>query len=748
MFNNISLTVKSILLASAIAHTPPAIAAQSLCLESSSYRTDRWGDKLIYGSLSTLISSYVIGIEYPRFVRNVQDPNVSVDQLKREAAQIRQRYSCLSDFEVKKILDLAGNDRSLTVYEEERSALLKEAQRSDFMAAMTPKSNFRPGDYAVNDGYFTDLQSYQTAAHRALYNNAFGIPQNSLAAVFNSYLSGITTIEIDVLETASSDKYRNIIIHDLTTNRLNGDYNNPPHYVGMHGYEGDLEKTSLRVVNPMSDIQESQSTPVPNLVTLDRLFAVVRALTPSATLYLDARNDSPVSYISVLKDNSDVKDRFISKVYPFTLTRGYFDIVSKYAERTGAEFDKAWSEIYSIRPLFLMVVSGSPNQISDDVYVNKVSDFDLDRFQNITSRLPFSRNSSQSFNKFAGDVIFSSAELALIEAQTFKLFRWSTDMNAIGNVLVLQESSRPSLVNVVNRTDAAEFAKMSQDDKIAEATTDNYNALLLMIKDGSVPVFVSGPSGEKISMTDVLRSTLIGISDRYPDFTVAGRLSDDQIDEGMLNDFVYNIKGPVVRPKGYAAEKSQSAKASAERFDELNQLGLTARVITTDIPIDLRAVMWKRSFPQYNLPDDQRFHYNAVVKEKFNPSDISKFDVAGWTKRLYGDVYVKYPTTLDADIAKINSSETLRDVYLASATVLQAAESSDTFILTNADSLKRLAASQPVLSNSIDREKLKQALASASLDYETARVNTVNLINQFEKKYGVPYFGSQLPSEY
>jgi glycerophosphoryl diester phosphodiesterase len=299
----------------------PAQAQSSRCEEDNPYKVESWDGKLLYGSYSTLVSSHIIGREFPRFILNIQNPRVSMDQLKRESSAISARYRCLNQRDVEYIISYAAQNRSPTIYEEERSSL-RLLESKDFADSMVPNSNFMPPSYLIKDGIFSNRNSFQLAAHRGLYNNAYLIPQNSLAAMYNAYLAGIREIEVDVLETSSSDSYQNVIIHDLTTNRLDGTFHLPPNAVSESTYIGNIDHTHIGIMNPLSDSEEIQSSGIHNVVTLDRLFDVAQQLMPEATFYLDSRNESPVSYIGILKNKPSSRDQFISKIYPFKLPNG------------------------------------------------------------------------------------------------------------------------------------------------------------------------------------------------------------------------------------------------------------------------------------------------------------------------------------------------------------------------------------------------------------------------------------------
>jgi hypothetical protein len=413
---------------------------------------------------------------------------------------------------------------------------------------------------------------------------------------------------------------------------------------------------------------------------------------------------------------------------------------SNYASRKGLTIPDAESEILKAGPLFLMVVGSSVDQISDYVTTNKVSDFTIDKFHEQLVNLPYSRTSKVSANKIGDQTIFNEDQLKQIEAYTFKMFRWATDANYIGNVLVYQESARPSLANVARSGNFAEYDKMGLGDKIAEAVEDNFNQLILDAKAGKLVVNVRRSDGATVRIGQGFADSLIGLFDRYPDFSLARRSSSGRVDPSSLKDFVYNIKGPVVVPGGYAASRAASAKFSVDRFRELNDFGLTARIITTDLPVDLRAVFFERLYPSKILPDDEIFHPGGIVKPRFTPPDIDNFQPPSWTKRLYGDIYDKYGPSFDVDYNSALSAQASVEKIDMACNVLDNARVS-IFYISNPEALRRLGRPAAVQSNELPSQLIADSAVQCGRDLDVAKALFKTLSDVFQSKYGSPFWG-------
>lgn len=199
----------SVLIGAALLAARPAAADGSSVGEGA--RTDAWDGKFRYGAYSTLISSTLIGTEFKVYIDLWADPETSPGQIDRSLARLRERYDGLADYEIRAILERARDDRSLTAYEEERSIIGNDEQNSLFISGMNSHPELSPVDNLIRDGRLTST-NFQFNTHRSLYNNAFGIPQNSTAGVVNAWLVGIRSAELDVMQTRDGVS---VVLHDL-----------------------------------------------------------------------------------------------------------------------------------------------------------------------------------------------------------------------------------------------------------------------------------------------------------------------------------------------------------------------------------------------------------------------------------------------------------------------------------------------------------------------------------------------------
>lgn len=711
---------------------PPAAA------KANPYRTAMWDGHFLYGGYSTLISSHIMGTRHRILINLLNRRDAGENEIFRRLRDFQNDYCSLTEVQTKAILAFAKDNRSNSVFQEERSAIFDDSQNRAFINAMTNHKELKPIDFLIQNGKYTS-ENFQFNTHRALYNQSYGIPQNSLAAIVNAYVVGIRSIEFDVLETKNND---NVVIHDLTTNRWTGQFNTPPVYVGFHTYP-ELEQTNIDVLNPLGDRQSVQSTGVKNMLLTEYVFGFMHKYLPEMIAYIDARNSSPVSIIEILQRKPEYKNQVVIKVYPFTLSGGLNSVVSEFAKRKNLTESAAAQQIATIRPNVLLAMGSAATQANEMASVGNRSDFTWSVFQSdsVSRYLPFSREAApeNSSNRFNGQDIFNATELIQIESMSYNLAKWAFDFFSATNVMVFQVNINPSLKDIVRRNDTNEFNAMPKGDKMLSAAIDNFIALYSRVKSGQLRISLLLPNSSTQNLQDVVGNTVWGFSDRYPDYTFARNLTTGGINQNTIRDFLYSMEGVVYEKNEYSAMKMRSTKAVFDKIKEMNAQGLSARYATTDLPTDLRLGAMG-ILGTLGLPEDVRYRASALIKPRFLPEDIPGYQRPVWTSRLYGDAAKGREKQFDADVASIVkylNTEIPRNENAIAA--IEAAKANSNVVITNRHALDNLAEKEPVFARNIPTEQLDHALGILRTDLSAAKASLDAALTIFRTTYGTDF---------
>jgi hypothetical protein len=725
--------------------TPPAAA------QNNPYRTNSWGGKFLYGGYSTLFSSHVMGTKHRILIALLNNRVASESEIARRLRDFQNDYCSLTETQAKEILAYAQANRSNSIFQEERSAIFDDSQNKAFINKMPSNKQLMPVDDMIQNGrYISDTFQYNT--HRALANPSYGIPQNSLAAIVNAYVAGIRSVEFDVLETENAN---NVVIHDLTTNRLTGDFNSPPVYVDFNTYP-NLEETNIDILNPLASSPSVQSTGVKNMLLTEVVLDFMHKYLPEMTAYIDARNNSPVSVIEIIKRKPELGYHVVTKVYPFTLNGGLNSLVKEYAKRKFMSETDAAREIATVKPNILLAMGSAATQANELASVGHYSNFTWRIFQsdNVVKNLPFSRKSdpTHSFNKFNNQPIFNEPELIQIEAMSYNLSKWAFDFFAATNVMVFQVNINPSLKNIVQTNNGAEFNAMPLGDKMLAAAIDNFITLYASIKGGQQPtITLSLPAGGSQNLQTPIANTVWGFSDRYPDYTFARQLTSGGINQDTIRDFLYSMEGTVYEKNDYSAKKMRSTKAVFDKIAEMEKQGLKARYATTDLPTDLRLGAMG-ILGTLGLPADLRYRAGALIKPHFLPEDIPTYQRPNWTNRLYGNAAKGREQQFDADVdslVKYKNTEIPR--YQNAITAIATAKADSNVVITNLFALNTLAVGQPVFAQDVSAAQLDHVLSILRTDLSDAQASLNLDLIHFKNTYGTdfiwepepPYFPEQ-----
>lgn len=701
------------------------------------YRSNAWGGKFKYGAFSTLLSSYVLGTEFRNFIVDVADPDVPLETLKEDLNTIINTYDKIDLAERNRIVELVSQHKTPTIFDEYRSGLTSYEQNAKFISAMSEHPELMPIDNIIDNGQFIS-GNFQYNAHRGLYNNAFLIPQNSLAAIVNAYIAGIRSVEFDVLETHD---LVNVVIHDLVTNRLDGSFDKPAKYVEQEQYR-DLNAVNIGVLDPTAETPQVTESGLRGLMRTEFVLQRVAALMPEITAYIDARNFSPVSMVSILKNNPNMVNNVVVKIYPFTMPGGVYDFLETYAQRYDISYEQAQREVASVNMNVLLAMGGVPGQANEATKLsNAVSGLEFGDMAALRPNLPYANGSNLNLNQIEGTPIFDAQQLAWIEARTWATLQWCLGFYSIANVLVFQQNLTPSLARLAadqTPQNLAEFQNMPQGERLNAAVLDNFNAIYSMIMAKEINVHIQNRQGKSVHASEELGKTAFGFSDRYPDFSFAKRTDSGAVDTDTINDFLYKMDGTVYQKNDYAAKKMRSSTAVTEKIAEFKNLGLNPQYATTDMPTDLRATAM--GLPgSSGLPADMIYRASGIVKESATPSDIAGYSPPEWTKRLFGDAYNIDPQSFDSDFNRLRTLvQRLRQLNLASAS-LQLASNDRSGVIMDAEVLKLLKESLPVMVSNIDpglisamRKKINAEEAHVADDIQ--RYST-----QFTSKYGVSF---------
>lgn len=712
------------------------------------YDTKAWGDKFRYGAYSTLISSHILGTEFKGLIKMLNDPDADMEKIREGIGQFRNRYDNLTDEEIRGIIQFARKDGTASIYEEEHSVVSTIAQNKAFIHGMETHPELAPVDRLFQTGsdHFSS-ENFQFSAHRALYNDAYGIPQNSLAGIVNAYVAGIRNVEFDVLDTSD---HVSVLIHDLVTNRLNAAYMDFPRYVEDRPYEKVIS-TEIGVLNPLVDMPTGEPTGL-KMTTTEHVFKIVHALMPEMTLYVDARNDAPLSIIRLLHNHPEYRDNVVLKIYPFTLTGGLADVVEKYASRYFNKMQEpAIDEISTVNPHVLLAIGHAEMEANQNVEVSGIKGFSWRQFQAETKKLPFSSDSTLDYKTLSGERVFNPDELSEIEMRTFLLFKWTMGLTGVTNTVVFQMAALPSLVRIIEKGDVAEYKAMNAEPdkkyKISAAAQDNFVVLYKMVKAGDLKLMVLCQKDQDCPLGQKIQNSFFGLSDRFPDFAIATRTekSDDIVNQDGMKNFNYNMLGAVYENKGYQPEKVRSTKAIKARVDEL--LDITGKKVvyaTTDLPTDMRFT-FMGLLGHAGLPEDIKHRANGIIKERLESSP-STFVAKVWTTRLNGKLHDNHPG-FEGDY-KILSDE-LKSITEKQQTIYSLRRTAyDDLPLTNTDAWKILGIKKVAMKDEIEKSKFKDA--TKILEAQILELNTLVQKGKikFKKEYNVKFVGERGLTEY
>ena len=646
---------------------PPAPTENPSGIEDPmSCKTDKWGGKFYFGAYSTLVSSYLMGIEFPDLIELSNDPSRNAEQLERRIYQFQIRYLTFTCDELYNLIDeFNAHGGTNSIFDMDRSNLTTPYLASLFKNNMDDR--FKPVDEILTPEGFKST-NFQFNTHRGLYNNSFGIPQNSLAAIINAYVAGIRSVEMDVLET---QEHAVVVIHDLVTNRLDGNFVNAPEYVGLYN-SAQITTVPMDILNPLGNEPEVAGTGL----TISRADAILDFISDylcEMTVYLDARNDTPVSMLKLLDEHPEYRDFTVIKMYPFSLSGGVSDLVRVYHDRymQTSSIEATRKHIANLRGNFLFVLGAANGEYNPEVFVEGLIDFGWNKFQEETKYLPFSRK-NQTLNHFEGEQVFSNDELAKIESLSYQMFNWSMGLTGITRARVLQLAVMPSLEHIITHNDEDEFHEMPQKAKITSAASDNFLRLVDRVLSDELQLKVKtyynmknsnsteGKSGKndktteppikedlrrtagndcnvpsEANLKDCLKGVVLGFSDRYPDYSFAKRDGEGNVLQETLRDFYYKMTGVVYSQEGYVAEKKRSTQAALEKMRERENKTLKYQYATTDLPTDLRLAFSGNLVDKDGVPIDFRYRASGLIKQKYTPVNIEAYSPPQWTEQLY-----------------------------------------------------------------------------------------------------------------
>lgn len=702
------------------------------------YRTNVWEGKFLYGGYSTLISSHILGTRHRILINLLNTYPLNETDIVRRLRDFQNDYCSLTTAQTRAIIDYARSNRSNSIFQEERSAIFTDDQNTLFINGMSRNNNLSPVDHLISNGRFTE-NTFQYNTHRALYNQSYGIPQNSLAAIVNAYVAGIRSIEFDVLETKDN---QNVVIHDLTTNRWTGRFDTPPVYVGRHT-QTELTHTNIDTLNPLASMPSVESTGVKRMMRTDNVLEFIYRYLPQMTSYADARNDAPVSLLNILKQKPYLTDKVVIKIYPFSLSGGINSVVDKFADRNKITSWEAANEINEINPNILLAMGSAASQANEMVSLGNYSNFNWSIFHSneILSYLPFSRDSSpeNSENNFNGQPVFSNSELIQIEAMTYNLAKWAFDFSAVTNVMVYQVNINPSIRKIIQNRNNAEFTAMPQGDKILSAAIDNFITLYSRVKAGEQPTITLSLNGRHTNLKDAINEVIWGFSDRYPDYTFALNLTSGAVNQATIRDFLYSMEGVAYERNDYSAMKMRSTRAAMDKMRELESQGLHAGYATTDLPTDMRLGAMGL-LGTAGLPADLRYRASALIKPRFLPENIPNYQRPIWTSRLYGKAAAGREIQFDADVASIVKYKNAEiPAYENAIMALEISRDNKGVIITNQLALDNLHASEPAYASNVPAAELAHIINILRSDLSAANASLNATLAIFRDTYGVDF---------
>ena len=446
--------------------------------------------------------------EHNHILVKLQNINNNSSVLKSAIQAYKTAYESLTKAEVEKIVNNALGDHTQSIYEEERSVIVTEEQNVMFMQAMAQHPEMKPVDSILNEnGEFINTDNFMFNAHRAAYNHAYGIPHNSMAAVLVGYVAGIRNLEWDVLETneATGVNKVNVVSHDLATNRLTGDFFGGSQLVSANSFD-TIRNITYTILDPLADMPSIETNSnVKLLKSVDMMRFIHSYLTPTEGAagilsYIDARNDSPISFLKLLHDNTEYKNKAVVKFYPIGkaanhpadihMDLGINHIIDEYATRyTSGNKVQAKQEISTMNALLVIgsysFTYENGQGVAHDSAVTK---------QNlIDAGMPYSVSSTSGAKTFDGQAIFDTATLQKIENETWGYFQGIAGYAKHMNLKVLQFSLYKSLFNLHERIEKEGITEdirtyyegISAESKVLSAVLDNLIYLHDQTKKGT-----------------------------------------------------------------------------------------------------------------------------------------------------------------------------------------------------------------------------------------------------------------------
>lgn len=580
--------------------------------------TDTWGGKFRYGALSALISSYVVGKVFSDQLHRLETWRSDPEGVRGLIDSMQRTYVNMSPHDVETILAMANNDQFGGLFDTNPSVVHTPDQNRLFIRGMRDHPELQPVDDRASNGFRSD--NFEFNAHRGLYNQSLGIAQNSLASYVNAYIAGERSLELDVLETADGQV---LTVHDLAINRLIGKYDGLKDFV-EHKYSHHLF-VNRGIVDPTA-AQPNVMPTASRVGTLDDCLQFFGEYLPHATVHLDARNYSPLSSAHVARNNLQNFGNVNIKVYPFTLPRGFNQILTAYASRyTGGDEQAARQQLQEMN---ITVCAGLiPDQADESVLDD--SSLSEETFASCRDALPFTGKSGDGeaeqsaapttpLSGIAGVADFKADELEVIERRTRLIFQYLCGFIPNMKTNILQLGSQVSLIGLIEKAEGGDteaknvLTALSSDERIGAAVNDNVIRLVRMVRKGDLTVHI--PANDQTEsnarmVAEKFAHLKLGSSDRYPDFAMAQRDDSGRVIQDTLQEWVYYIVAGEVRhvDPGKVVSRTGGAKCIPYREPDF-------RYMTTDGIVDLRADLMD-ILGQSGLPAELLFNPNGMIRQ-------------------------------------------------------------------------------------------------------------------------------------
>ncbi|AUP76334.1 hypothetical protein CWS02_04935 [Enterobacter sp. EA-1] len=116
------------------------------------------------------------------------------------------------------------------------------------------------------------------------------------------------------------------------------------------------------MLDPTAETPQVTESGLRGLMRTEFVLQRVAALMPEITAYIDARNYSPVSMVSILKNNPNMVNNVVVKIYPFTMPGGVYDFLETYAQRYDISYEQAQREVASVNMNVLLAMGAFPGK--------------------------------------------------------------------------------------------------------------------------------------------------------------------------------------------------------------------------------------------------------------------------------------------------------------------------------------------------------------------------------------------------